>query len=192
MNPLIPRHKVVMSHTPQLYLRVKYWLRFFVYHVFTPLHSSTNQELFEKYVCNQNSYYEKYDTVDGAACPMHLLSEAEISIQCPSLSAMFDSLHSSTNQELPEKHLCNKSSHDEKYGLFLITQRKASRATTELMLFTVSKDEWNTNEDTSKSLKNTLHILHYDKRHLLGWSNVEQWKNQELLSSYVGLKSSGS
>jgi len=28
--------------------------------VFTSLHSSTNQELFEKYVCNQSSYYEKY------------------------------------------------------------------------------------------------------------------------------------
>jgi len=37
------------------------------------------------------------------------------SIHCPSLSAMFDSLHSSTNQELFEKHVCNHRSHYEKY-----------------------------------------------------------------------------
>jgi len=100
------------------------------------------------------------------------------SIHCPSLSAMFNSLHSSTNQEIFEKHLCNKSSHYEKYRQFLITQRKPLCATTKLTLFTVSKDEWNTKEDTGKSLKNLLHILQCAKRHLSGWSDVEQWKNQ--------------
>jgi len=35
-------------------------------------------------------------------------------------------------------------------------------------IFTVSKDEWNTKEDTGKSLKNALHVLWYAKRHLLG------------------------
>ena len=39
------------------------------------LHSSTNQELFEKRICNQSSHYEKYD---GAT--LQLLSEAEVSI----------------------------------------------------------------------------------------------------------------
>jgi len=38
--------------------------------MFTPLHSSMNQELFEKYVCNQSSHYEKYD---GATCPSYRL-----------------------------------------------------------------------------------------------------------------------
>jgi len=37
-------------------------------------------------------------------------------------------------------------------------QRKPSCATTKLMLFSVSKDEWNTKED---SLKNALDILWY-------------------------------
>ena len=97
------------------------------------------------------------------------------SIRCPSLSAIFDSLDSNTNQELFEKYLCNHGSHYEKYGRLLITQRKPSRATT---LFNVGKDDWNTKEDTSKSLKNALHILWYAKRHLSSWSNVEQWKNQ--------------
>jgi len=38
--------------------------------MFTPLHSSTNQELFKKYVCNLSSYYEKHD---GAARPSYHL-----------------------------------------------------------------------------------------------------------------------
>ena len=40
------------------------------------------------------------------------------SIHCPSLSAMFNSLHSSMNQEPFEKYLCNQGSHYEKYGRF--------------------------------------------------------------------------
>ena len=48
----------------------------------------------------------------------------------------------------------------------------------QLTLVTVSKDEWNTKEDTGKSLKNALHLLRYAKRYLSGWSDVEQWKNQ--------------
>jgi len=137
--------------------------------MFTPLHSSMNQELFKKHICNHSSHYEKYD---GVAHPSYRLK-----LKCPlpvSVSTMFDSLHSSTNQEVFKKHLC----HYEKYGWFFITQRKPSRATTKLTLFTVSKDKWNTKGDTGKSLKNALHILWCSKRHLSGWSDVEQWKNQ--------------
>jgi len=49
------------------------------------------------------------------------------SIHCPSLSAMFNSLHSSTNQELFEKYLCSQSSHYEntdRGGWFSVMQRK--------------------------------------------------------------------
>ena len=88
---------------------------------------------------------------------------------------MFDSLHSSTNEELFEKHLCDKNNHYEKYGQFLITQRKPSHATTKLTPFTVSKDEWNTKEDTGKSLKNTLTVLRYAK----GTSRAETTSNSE-------------
>jgi len=121
-----------------------------------------NQELFEKHVCNQSSHYEKYD---GAMHPSYHL---KLKYPLPfSVSYMFDSLHSSTNQELSEKHLCNQGSHYEKYGRFL--QRKPpSCATTKLTLITVSKDEWNTNEDNCKSLKNALHVLQYAKRYLSG------------------------
>jgi len=63
------------------------------------------------------------------------------SIHCPSLSAMFNLLHSSTNQELLEKHLCNQGSHHEKYGQFSLCKRKPSRATIKSTLFTVNKDK---------------------------------------------------
>ena len=76
--------------------------------MFTPLHSSTNkQKLFEKYVCK---HCEKYD---GAACPSYCLK-----VKYPSLSAMFNSLHSSTHQELFEKLLRDQGSHYEKYRQF--------------------------------------------------------------------------
>ena len=51
---------------------------------------------------------------------------------------------------------------------------KPSRATAISTLLAVRKDEWDTKEDTGKSMKNTLYILQYAKRHLLGQSNVEQ------------------
>ena len=40
--------------------------------------------------------------------------------------------------------------------------------------FVVGKDEWDTKEDTGKSIKNALYILRYAKRYLLGRSDVEQ------------------
>jgi len=43
-----------------------------------------------------------------------------------------------------------------------VVQSKLSRATTKSTLFTVSKDEWNTKQDTGKSLKNAMDVLsHY-------------------------------
>ena len=80
---------------------------------------------------------------------------------------MFNSLHSSTNQELFEsisaiKIDTVKNTDDFHY------KGKSSRATTKLTLFTVSKDEWDTKEDTGKSMKNALYILPYAKRYLLG------------------------
>ena len=50
---------------------------------------------------------------------------------------------------------------------------KPPRATAKSTLFAVSKDEWDTKEDTGKSMKNALYVLRA-KRHLLGRSNVKQ------------------
>ena len=37
-----------------------------------------------------------------------------------------------------------------------------------------SLSEWDTKEDTGKSMKNALYVLWYAKSHLLGRSEVEQ------------------
>jgi len=37
-----------------------------------------------------------------------------------------------------------------------------------------SKDEWDTKEGTSKSIKNGLHVQWYGKRHHSGGSDIEQ------------------
>ena len=129
MNPRIP-HQNRRFQAPQLYL---------ILYMFTLLHISTNQELFEKYIFNQSSHYENTMVPRARVIIWNWFG---LSIHCPSLSAVFDSLHSSTNQELFEKCLCNKNHHYEKYGRFLVTQGKPSRSTTKLTLFTVSKDKW--------------------------------------------------
>ena len=45
---------------------------------------------------------------------------------------------------------------------------KPSRATAKSTPFAVSKNEWDTKEDTGKSMKNALYVLRYAKRHLSG------------------------
>jgi len=140
--------------------------------MFTPLHSSTNQELFKKYVCNQSSHYE------NTMVPHTPVIVWNWSIHFPSLSGMFN-LYTAIwiNNCLKSTSVIKVATmkiQTIRFGTISITQRKPSHATTKLMLFTVSKDEWNTLE----SLKNALNVLWYAKRHLLGWSDVEQWKNQ--------------
>ena len=43
---------------------------------------------------------------------------------------------------------------------------KPSCATTKLTPFALSKDEWNTKEDTGNSMKNALYVVRYAKRHV--------------------------
>ena len=114
---------------------------------------------------------------NSAACPSYINYHLKRSIHYALLSAMFTPLHSSTNQELFKKHLYNQNSHYEKTDDFRY-ERKPSRATTKSTLFAVSKEEWDTKEDTGKSMKNALCVLRYAKRHLSDRSNVKQGKNQ--------------
>ena len=67
---------------------------------------------------------------------------------------MFNPLHSSTNQELFEKHLCYQNSHYENTDNFRY-EGKPSRPIAKSSLFAVSKDEWDTKEDTGKSIVGT-------------------------------------
>jgi len=53
---------------------------------------------------------------------------------------------------------------------------KPSRAYHKINTFSGDKDEWYTKEGTGKFMKNTLCAQRYSKRHLLGWSDIEQQK----------------
>jgi len=62
---------------------------------------------------------------------------------------------------------------------------------TKSTLFMVNKDEWDTKEDTGKSMKNALHVQRYGKRHLCtaeATSNSEKIKPVAL--SYARMKAS--
>ena len=86
---------------------------------------------------------------------------------------MFNPLHRILDQELFEstptiKIATMKNTDDFHY------EGKLSCTTAKLTLFAVSKDEWDTKENTGKSMKNALYIVWYAKRHLSGQSNIEQ------------------
>ena len=56
---------------------------------------------------------------------------------------------------------------------------KPSRAIAKLTLFAVSKDEWDTKEDTGKSMKNELYVLRYAK----GTCRAKATSNSEKIKS---------
>ena len=157
MAPRAPAISIIVS-------KVKYPLRFIVSFV-QPI---SDHELIEKHLCNPCIQKERFGATHPSYISYHLKSEVRINYA--SLSAMFNPLHSSTNQELFKKHLCNQNSHYEKYGRFPLLRHTTAKST----LFAVSKDEWDTKEDTGKSMKNTLYVLRYSKRHFLGQSDIEQ------------------
>ena len=141
---------------------MKYSLRFIVSYV-----QPVTQHFGSRIAPLQSTHTER----NGAVHPnIYYRLKSEVSTDYASLSAMFNRLHSSTNQELFEKHLCNQNSHYEKYGRFPLR----GGATTKSTLFAVSKDAWDTKEDTGKSMKNALYVLQYAKRHQSGRSDIEQ------------------
>ena len=72
------------------------------------LHSSTNQELFKNVT---RVATVKIWKVPCARYCTHLVLSKKLSTLYTSLSARFNSIHSSMNQERFKKHLCNQSSH---------------------------------------------------------------------------------
>jgi len=116
MNPHIPHHKVVMVllpcpfHAPQLYLsKVSIMVLCLLC---SPCYTAVRIK----------NYSKSTSVIKVATMKIQMALHAPViwnwSIHCPSLSATFDSLYSSTNQELFEKHLCSQGSHYEKYGQF--------------------------------------------------------------------------
>jgi len=127
--------------------------------MFTLLHSSTSQELFKKYNCDQSSHYETYRWYRAH----QLLSETEVSIAhlCWLCSIRYTAVQIKN---------CLKSISVIKVTIVISTDdfryaKRPSHGTTKSAFFTVCKDEWNTNVT---SMKNILYILQYAKLHQSG------------------------
>ena len=138
--------------------------------MFNPLHSISNQELFEKHLYNPHIPKER----NRAARPNHinyrLKSKVSITLRCRLCSTRYTAVRIKN---------CLKSTSAIEIATMKNTDNfrfegKPSGARAKSTPFPVSKDEWDTKEDTGKSIKNALHVLRYAKRHLLGRSNVEQ------------------
>jgi len=87
-----------------------------------------------------------------------------------SLPAMFNLLFSSTNQQLFKRTFVIKVATTDDFR----NKWKLSGAIDTFR----GEQRWDTKEGRGKSMKNTLHVQWYGKRHLSGWSNIKQWKNQ--------------
>ena len=138
--------------------------------MFNPLRSTSIQELFEKHLCNSRIPKER----NGAARPSfinyRLKSEVSITLLCRLCSTRYTAvrIENCLKSIIAIKIATMKNTDDSHY------EGKPSRATTKLTLFAVSKDEWDTKEDTGKSMKNTMYVLWYAKRYLLGRSDVKR------------------
>ena len=74
---------------------------------------------------------------------------------------------------------------------YFCCEGKPSCAIAKSTLFTVSKDEWDTKEDTGKFMKNALYILRYAKRHLSGRATSNSEKIKSVAFAVIELHLSG-
>ena len=100
----------------------------------------------------------------------HLKNKASITLRCRLCSTRYTAVQIKNYSKSISaiKVVTMKNTDDFHY------EGKPSCAAAKSTLFAVSKDEWDTKEDTSKSKKNTLYVLRYDKRHLSGQSEIKQ------------------
>ena len=138
--------------------------------MFNLLHSILNQELFKKHLYNPCIPKER----NSAMCPnyinYHLKSEVSIMLRCQLCSTRYTAVRIKN---------CLKSTS----AIIIATMKnmddfcfkgKAITCYHQSTPFVVSKDEWDTKEDTGKSMKNALYVLWYAKRHLSGRSDAKQ------------------
>ena len=137
--------------------------------MFKPLQSISNQELFEKHLCNPHILKEMVLRAPDYINNYRLKSEVSITLRCRLCSTRYTAVQIKN---------CLKSTSAIKIATMTNTKDfrykgKPSHAIAKSTLFAVSKDEWDT-KDTGKSMKKALHVLRYAKRHLSGRSDIEQ------------------
>jgi len=114
MNLHILYHKVVM--VPHLSYIWEWNIHYdSLSAMFTPLHSSTNRQLFKKYFCKQSSHYEKHGCMACHAPQLLSETEASITLHCRLCSIWYIEVQI---KNYFEKHFCTQGSHYEKYGQF--------------------------------------------------------------------------
>ena len=134
------------------------------------IHSISNQELFEMHLYNPRIPKER----NSAACPNYinyrLKSQVFITLRCRLCSTRYTAarIKNCLKSTSAIKIATMKNMDDFRY------EGKPSRATAKLIPFAVSKDEWDTKEDTCKSIKSAMYVLRYAKRHLLGRNDIKQ------------------
>ena len=138
--------------------------------MFNPLHSISNQELFEKHLCNLRIPKERNGAVRPSYINYDLKSEVSITLCCRLCSTHYTAARIKN---------CLKSTSDIKIATMTNTddfryKGKPSCAITKSTVFAVSKEEWDAKEDTGKTMKNALYVLRCAKRHLSGRSDIEQ------------------
>ena len=135
--------------------------------MFNLLHSISNQELFEKHLYNPRTPKER----NHAARPNHRLkSEVSITLRCRLCSTRYtvvrikNCLKSTSAIEIATMKNTDNFRFEGK------PSRARAKSTPFPEPFPVSKDEWDTKEDTGKSTKNALHVLRCAKRRVLLFS----------------------
>ena len=136
--------------------------------MFNPLHSISNQELSRKHLYSLR--IPKEMVLHPNFINYHLKSEVSITLCCWLCSTHYTAIRIKN---------CLKSTAAIKIATMKNTEDfrskgKPSRTRAKSTPFPVSKDEWDTKEDTGKSMKIALYVLRYAKRHLSGRSDVEQ------------------
>ena len=149
---------------------MKYSLRFVVSYI-----CSTNYIAFQIKNCLKSTsailaYRKKEMVPQTPATNYHLKTEVSIMLCCRLCSTCYTAVRikNCSKSTSAIKIATMKNTDDFRYKV------KPSCATAKLTLFAVSKDEWDTKEDTGRSMKNALYVLWYAKRHLSGQNNIEQ------------------
>ena len=138
--------------------------------MFNPLHSILNQELFEKHLYNLRIPKERNSAARPNYINYHLKSVVSITLRCRLCSTRYTAVRiKNCLKSISEIKIATMKNMDDFHY-----EGKPSCATDKLTPFAVSKDEWDTKEDTGKSMKNALYVLRYAKRHLSGQNDVEQ------------------
>ena len=127
--------------------------------MFNKLHSISDQGLFEKHLCNPCIPKERNDVMRPSYRNYCLNSKVSITLCCQLCSAARIKNCSKTTSAI--KIASMKNMDDFHY------EGKPSCATAKSVV-SIFKDEWDTKEDTGKSMKNALYVLWYAKRHLSG------------------------